>query len=189
MLRYLLLLLKGGIYSDTDTRRLKGVDAWGRDAKLWRDGDGWMTAEERAEGLQAPSVIVGVEADVGDREDWNDWWPRPVRFDMASDATTDQAKLQIVQWTIASAPSHPIMLSSLLRITESTARALDWAKAHREGIQRLVAAGKEDQARKLAEITHLDEPKAGGPVGVMGWTGPGVFTDAVLRCVACFLRP
>jgi len=25
-----------------------------------------------------PSVIVGIEADVGDREDWAMWWPRPV---------------------------------------------------------------------------------------------------------------
>jgi len=28
--------------------------------------------------LGRPSVVVGVEADVGDREDWYDWWPRPV---------------------------------------------------------------------------------------------------------------
>jgi hypothetical protein len=23
-------------------------------------------------------VIVGIEADVGERDDWNEWWPRPV---------------------------------------------------------------------------------------------------------------
>lgn len=23
-------------------------------------------------------VVVGIEADVGEREDWAEWWPRPV---------------------------------------------------------------------------------------------------------------
>jgi hypothetical protein len=23
-------------------------------------------------------VVVGIEADVGERDDWNEWWPRPV---------------------------------------------------------------------------------------------------------------
>lgn len=25
-------------------------------------------------------IIVGIEADVGDREDWARWWPRPVSY-------------------------------------------------------------------------------------------------------------
>ena len=43
-----------------------------------------IEAGERAEMvLGTPSVVVGVEADVGGREDWHDWWPRPVRrFDL-----------------------------------------------------------------------------------------------------------
>lgn len=23
-------------------------------------------------------MVVGIEADVGERDDWNEWWPRPV---------------------------------------------------------------------------------------------------------------
>ena len=86
-LRYILLLLEGGIYSDTDTAPLKGPSSWGQGSKLWRDGDGWLGDEQKdliqrgrsvEDVLGKPSVIVGVEADVGTREDWFDWWPRPV---------------------------------------------------------------------------------------------------------------
>ena len=87
MLRYLLLVLEGGIYTDTDTVLLKSPSHWGQDAKLWRDGAGWLDGSslERIQAgdspndvLGPPSVIVGVEADVGEREDWHDWWARPV---------------------------------------------------------------------------------------------------------------
>lgn len=91
MLRYLLLLLEGGIYTDTDTRRLKPISNWSNKARLWQDGRGWLYGNstgldlEPMEGvgiddLAPPSVVVGIEADVGDRQDWHDWWPRPVRF-------------------------------------------------------------------------------------------------------------
>lgn len=90
MLRYLLLLLEGGIYSDTDTKRLKPISEWTNGARLWNDGRGWLygnrdelnlTEELTGVGeddLGPPSVVLGIEADVGDREDWHDWWPRPV---------------------------------------------------------------------------------------------------------------
>lgn len=87
MWRYLILALEGGIYSDTDTHLLKPPSAWGRDAKLWRNGKGWLENEQRVrikagqdwqEVLGPPSIVVGIEADVGGREDWFDWWPRPV---------------------------------------------------------------------------------------------------------------
>lgn len=90
MLRYALLYLKGGIYTDTDTSLLKNIADWGEDPDLYRQGRGWLfpedregepTEEEKTElkrGLKRASVIVGIESDVGDREDWHDWWPRPV---------------------------------------------------------------------------------------------------------------
>lgn len=57
-----------------------------RGAKLWADGKGLSKAEKARiaagedweEVLGSPSIIVGVEADVGEREDWHDWWARPV---------------------------------------------------------------------------------------------------------------
>ncbi|OCF33591.1 hypothetical protein I316_04664 [Kwoniella heveanensis BCC8398] len=176
-LRYLLVLIEGGIYTDTDTQLLKSpsVWGWGTDPKLYKDGIGWLTDEEKKridEGEKADdvlgkaSVVVGIEADVGDREDWNDWWPRPI---------------QIVQWTLASAPSHPIALNAVLRITHATADAVDWAHGNAKSIKILKDQGRYDDAKRLAEVTVLNEPSHGGPLGVMDWTGPGVWTDAVLR--------
>jgi hypothetical protein len=85
-LRYLLLLVEGGIYSDTDTRLRKPPSRWGQGATLWSEGKG-LKKEEKAriaagekweEVLGPPSVVIGIEADVGERDDWNEWWPRPV---------------------------------------------------------------------------------------------------------------
>jgi alpha 1,6-mannosyltransferase len=90
MLRYTLLYLVGGVYTDTDTSLLKAITDWGEDPDLYRQGRGWLFPEDRVgeptedeldelkRGLKRPSVIVGVESDVGDREDWHDWWSRPV---------------------------------------------------------------------------------------------------------------
>jgi hypothetical protein len=85
-LRYLMLLVEGGIYSDTDTRLLQPPSKWGQGATLWAARKGLSkqekariaAGEEWEEVLGPPSIIVGVEADVGKREDWHDWWARPV---------------------------------------------------------------------------------------------------------------
>ncbi|WVF68134.1 hypothetical protein IAT40_002897 [Kwoniella sp. CBS 6097] len=173
-LRYLLLLIEGGIYTDTDTQLLKSPSVWGTEPKLYKDGIGWLTDEQKKriedghkvdDVLGKASVVVGVEADVGEREDWNDWWPRPI---------------QIVQWTLASAPAHPIALNAVLRITHATATAIDWAHANAKSVKILKDQGRYDDAKRLAEVSVLNEPNHGGPLGVMDWTGPGVWTDAVL---------
>ena len=72
VLRYLLLLLEGGIYTDTDTNLLKPPSVWGAEAKLWRNGAGWLSSdsldrlekgETQTSVLGEPSVVVGIEAD------------------------------------------------------------------------------------------------------------------------------
>lgn len=56
--------MEGGVYSDTDTICLKPIHEWGTvDPLRWRDQDS-------IDGT--PSMIIGVEADVGDRDDWHD---------------------------------------------------------------------------------------------------------------------
>lgn len=95
-LRYLLLAMHGGIYTDTDTILLKPPSRWTQGAHLWKDGEGWLSPADMAriaavsdagesergaverEVLGPVGAVVGIEADVGDREDWADWWPRPV---------------------------------------------------------------------------------------------------------------
>jgi len=81
-----MLLVEGGIYSDTDTQLLQPPSKWGQGATLWANGKG-LSKQERAriaagedweDVLGPPYNVVGVEADVGKREDWHDWWARPV---------------------------------------------------------------------------------------------------------------
>lgn len=67
--RYLRLLSLGGTYSDMDTRCLKPIAEWTRwgGAPAGADGD-WAAGKATGE----PSVVVGIEADVGNREDWHE---------------------------------------------------------------------------------------------------------------------
>ncbi|KAI5476664.1 Haloacid dehalogenase-like hydrolase domain containing protein [Pseudohyphozyma bogoriensis] len=120
--RYLVLAAEGGIYADTDVKCLKPIERWGQNPD-WQ-GD---TPSD----YQPPSMIVGIEADVGGREDWQQWWPRP---------------LQLSQWTIASARGHPILIDTL---------------------------------RRVVELALAPPPEH--PLSVMERTGPGPFTDSVLR--------
>lgn len=177
VLRYLLLLVHGGVYSDTDTECLKPMADWGRGAEVWKP-ELWASegelrrlraGEDAGKVLGRASVIVGVEVDVHNRHDWHNWWPRP---------------LQIVQWTMASAPHHPITLSALLRIVHRTASAAEWAQDHWRDIQFALHNNDTDRAMEMMKTTALSEPSAGGPVGIMDWTGPGIWTDAVLQYLA-----
>ncbi|KAF2757813.1 hypothetical protein EJ05DRAFT_532171 [Pseudovirgaria hyperparasitica] len=61
--RYLILLARGGIYSDIDTAALKPATDW-VPAKIPRDSFG---------------MIIGIEADP-DRDDWADWYSRRIQF-------------------------------------------------------------------------------------------------------------
>jgi alpha 1,6-mannosyltransferase len=61
--RYLILLARGGIYSDIDTKALKPATDWLP-----------ATFDKSTVGL-----VVGIEADP-DREDWADWYARRIQF-------------------------------------------------------------------------------------------------------------
>ncbi|KAI1259554.1 glycosyltransferase family 32 protein [Xylariaceae sp. FL1019] len=61
--RYLILLARGGIYSDIDTVALRGVESWIPDS-----------VPQHSIGL-----IIGIEADP-DRPDWKDWYSRRIQF-------------------------------------------------------------------------------------------------------------
>ncbi|KAG9002496.1 membrane-bound alpha-1,6- mannosyltransferase Initiation-specific [Tulasnella sp. JGI-2019a] len=171
-LRYLLVFFNGGVYSDTDTLCLHPIEEWGASADLWSDPDGksWLPPMHEGESPEAalgpPSVVIGVEVDVGDREDWYRWWPRP---------------LQVVQWTIAAAPHHPIFVDVISRVASSTARAKAWSEDRDKRVVALRQVGKVDEANALARVPLHDNGDNGGYMPVMEWTGPGVFTDAVFR--------
>lgn len=61
--RYLILLARGGIYSDIDTHALKSAAEWLPEA-VPRDAVG---------------LVIGIEADP-DREDWAEWYSRRIQF-------------------------------------------------------------------------------------------------------------
>ncbi|KAG9234104.1 putative initiation-specific alpha-1,6-mannosyltransferase [Amylocarpus encephaloides] len=61
--RYLILLARGGIYSDIDTHALKSATEW-LPENVPRDSVG---------------LVIGIEADP-DREDWAQWYSRRIQF-------------------------------------------------------------------------------------------------------------
>ncbi|KAI1170238.1 hypothetical protein F4777DRAFT_592104 [Nemania sp. FL0916] len=77
LLRYLILFIEGGIYSDIDTEALRPVDSWV--PEQYRD---------------KAKVVIGIEWDQLDGGPWADIPHR----------------LQFCQWTIATAPGHPLFL-------------------------------------------------------------------------------
>ncbi|KAI5302057.1 membrane-bound alpha-1,6- mannosyltransferase Initiation-specific [Ascosphaera pollenicola] len=62
--RYLILLARGGIYTDIDTRVIQPVFRW-------------IPAEWDISNI---GLVVGIEADAADRPDWHDWYSRAVQF-------------------------------------------------------------------------------------------------------------
>ncbi|KAJ8101833.1 nucleotide-diphospho-sugar transferase [Lipomyces tetrasporus] len=114
--RYLILLARGGVYSDIDTTALKGVSKWFSngvsDVVVDEDGNDKITltdeqAAEIAKTIESTTgLIVGIEADP-DRPDWHDWYARRVQF---------------CQWTILAKKGHPALLRIVSHITTETLR-------------------------------------------------------------------
>ncbi|KFZ04896.1 hypothetical protein V501_08878 [Pseudogymnoascus sp. VKM F-4519 (FW-2642)] len=89
--RYLILLARGGIYTDIDTHAL-------------RSALDWIPPSVPHE---AVGLVVGIEVDAADREDWAEWYSR---------------RIQLCQWTIQAKPGHPVLRSIVARITAETLR-------------------------------------------------------------------
>ncbi|ORY25623.1 hypothetical protein BCR39DRAFT_471209 [Naematelia encephala] len=141
--RYLVLLLNGGVYTDTDTACVRPLSQWAVSPDrptthplaqslptLLELADESLSTQE-----DSPALIVALEADAPDLN--TDW--RGESFVRG---------IQVVQWTIQAKRAHPILLDVL-------GRGLREAKRVREAEER----GEED----------------------LEWTGPGAFTDAVMR--------
>lgn len=90
------------------------------------------------------------------------WWPRP---------------LQIVQWTFSAAPLHPILIDAVRRVHHTTALI----ESRRLGVDSSKSNSTEE--RWVGGELLRDD----GTVSIMEWTGPGLFTDSVIRYVwVCF---
>jgi len=141
ILRYSLLLREGGIYTDMDTAAVRPFEEWGTinttdlkdpllNAVPFYLGDS-LTFED-----PPPGAIFSLETP-GFRGEWR--------------GGNYARGLQIVQWTLASKPCHPVFIDTLGHVI----------KMYEDIIE---------QGFATPDV-----------LGVLDWTGPGAFTDAVMR--------
>ncbi|KAK9383451.1 nucleotide-diphospho-sugar transferase [Kockiozyma suomiensis] len=114
--RYLILLARGGVYSDIDTLALKSINKWfyssigplkdGEKRHQVVDISDEDAAKLRAKLEAETGLVIGIEADP-DREDWHDWYARRVQF---------------CQWTIMAKKGHPVLVDIVSHITTETIR-------------------------------------------------------------------
>ncbi|GFZ52331.1 hypothetical protein JCM24511_10104 [Saitozyma sp. JCM 24511] len=169
VLRYLVLLLEGGIYTDSDTVVRQHPYLWGTSntrllppslaaiesvasccRPLFSLSSPYISAptdhlEPGRGGITDPTVsmVLSIECDAafdGELAQWN----------IDNPAKKCVRSLQVIQWTMMSKPFHPIFIDVVLSIFE--------------GIEVAAAEGRLD-----------------GSVPTMELTGPGIFSDAVYR--------
>jgi alpha 1,6-mannosyltransferase len=109
-----------------------------------------------------PAVIVSIDVNVHAKMDWWQQWPRA---------------LGICQWTLSSAPNHPIMLDAVRRVVNSTRVVENWEIDRAAEIEELERDQPEGYLNRVAELKSQSRANA---MNVMEWTGPGLFSDAVL---------
>lgn len=124
LFRYLVMMKRGGIYTDIDTTCIKPLKQWNR-TEQWDD----------------VGFVVGVESDSIWDPDWS-------HHGIAR-------KLQIVQWTFASKPDHPILKKLLEKVREYTPYFMALY---------LTSKGKHPSVQD-----------------VLDWTGPGVWSDVIFE--------
>lgn len=120
------------------------------------DGKAWRSTMSTY-----PAVMVAVDVDVHSRE-WEKYWPRA---------------FGICQWTLSSAPYHPIFLDAVRRVVNATRVVEEWEHWRSTEILRIkeeAHPGWRVEMKKLSKLGRINAME------VMEWTGPGLFTDAVL---------
>lgn len=101
-LRFLILAVEGGVYSDSDTAM----------ARPLKD---WVPAEFK----DRTKLIIGIEADAGDRTD-------------LIGGTT--YRVQFCQWTMAGAQEHPVFWSMVDRVLDSVADKVAASAGGKKGV-------------------------------------------------------
>ncbi|SNX84346.1 related to Alpha-1,6-mannosyltransferase [Melanopsichium pennsylvanicum] len=212
LLRYLLLLEEGGTWSDMDTVPLMHRANWTKDAvplaSILPEDKGIFGRATLASTTIHPATravsasiepvraVIGIENDPNENPDIRNFLERwrilPLRR---------HRPLQFVQWTLHTAPNHPIMLDVLRRILLATdvyrARTIEAEReAHSDGWgwdEKSIEDKKEQARLREAHIANPWEDvsmswkwQAGhwrwgwDILSVEEWTGPAVWTDAVV---------
>ncbi|TYJ58851.1 hypothetical protein B9479_000283 [Cryptococcus floricola] len=162
MFRYLILLINGGVYTDTDTASVLPLERWGISHKTYPpdpllsslphlvsliSSSSSSSPPPPPEDETEPNLIVAIEVDA-----------------LATNANWQKQSfvrgLQVVQWTIVGKRGHPVFLDVI-------GHALGWGEKVRAEEQRGKRDGEAESEKKDGEILE--------------WSGPGAFTDAVFR--------
>ena len=153
--KYLVLLAKGGLYADMDTVPLQPIP-------------NWIPEDMDPLGI---GLLVGIEYDspVNDQTVWKNTYAR---------------RLQFGNWIIQAKPGHPVLRSIVAQITEETLRKLE-EEIDAEETDVGVASGsgsgskfgRNTLARLKSKTSLMKTPD--DDLGIMKWTGSGVWTDAV----------
>ncbi|EST05561.1 Glycosyltransferase, DXD sugar-binding motif [Kalmanozyma brasiliensis GHG001] len=195
LLRYLLMLDEGGTWSDMDTVPLMQRANWTLDAvplsTVLPEDEGIFGRTMEREPVRA---VIGIENDPNENYDPRNFFERwrllPLRR---------HRPLQFVQWTLHAAPHHPIMLDTLRRVlSASTVYRGYEVESQREADSDGWGWGEKGRQKEQAKAreAHTTHPWDGtamswqwqaghwrwgwNVLSVEEWTGPAVFTDAVM---------
>ena len=144
------------------TRPLRPIEHWGHVNTEYLDltavdGESWRSKQSTS-----PAVIVAIDVDVHSHPLWETGWPRP---------------LGICQWTLSSAPYHPIFLDAVRRVVNATRVVEAWEDSRAGEIERITEEARTGWAAEVQELSKLGRIEA---MSVMEWTGPGLFADSVM---------
>ncbi|KAE8234322.1 hypothetical protein CF326_g640 [Tilletia indica] len=210
-LRYLLLLVEGGTWSDMDTVPLMSLEKWASNAvplltqRRATPGVHFFGKQEDLERLEKGPVrlVVGLETDP------TEWWLGlgALLELLRLKALNRHRVVQMVQWTLHSTPSHPVLLDATRRVIEATdvyrsneierAReaqrsgwgwhedpvtdSLDGSEEVRKTILARPGKPRPWMSTRLQWVWRKSGWKLGWPTtSVEEWTGPAVWTDAVI---------
>lgn len=89
--------------------------------------------------------------------------------------------LQLSQWTFAAQSYHPILIDAVRRIVETATIARAWKITHLRKMQAFEAMGWTSKVENERNVKRpWDGDVKGEQLSVQEWTGPALFTDAVL---------
>lgn len=204
LLRYLLVLLEGGTWSDMDTVPLMHRQDWANNAVPI---SALLDPTSSSNTTEPVRFVVGIENDPNEN-----YYFRNVLERWRLLPLNRHRPMQFVQWTLHGAPNHPILLDVVRRVLQASsvyqAHVIEWQReAQAEGWGWKEEADSYRQAQADARERPMSSPweharyswkwQAGrwrlgwNTLSVEEWTGPAVFTDATFSYLfaAAGVRP
>lgn len=153
--RYLVLLAKGGYYSDIDTSPSVNIDAWLTDGPL-----ATLMAENDVSKTDV-GVIIGIEEE-RDLGTWRGLFNR---------------RINLCQWTLASRPGHPLFVDVVAKIADLALYYYD------PSTNVLTFPMGYKNLFDVQPAYNMSKDSANWYEGIIEWTGPASFTDSFFRTI------